>query len=137
MKTGYARLHGEPARERVPQFGKTAYCFVPNTHRHRWDARWRPGVYLGRSWNSDQNYIGLSNGHVTRARGMVRLVNDKRWSRERLERITVTPAAGRPIALDRLEEDPKPREGPPMPAEHHAGVDPEPNPTRPKRLKIT
>ena len=79
----------------------------------------------------------MPSGHVTRARGMVRVVADKRWSRDRLERITLTFATGRPIVIDKLEEYLRPHEGPQQHAEHHADTDPEPNPSRPKRLKIT
>ena len=89
----------------MPQFGETMYFFVPRRMRGKLDARWRAGVFLGRSWNSDQNIIGLSSGEVTRARGIVRLVPEKRWSRERLERIIATPFTEKPQRLDRIEED--------------------------------
>ena len=49
LKTGYERLHGEPANDRVPEFGEVVYLFVPARHRYKWDARWRVGVFLGRS----------------------------------------------------------------------------------------
>lgn len=110
--TGYRRLHGEASRERVPEFGEVVYFFVPSKYRSKWDARLRIGVYLGRSWNSDQNFIGLPSGDVTRARGMFRLVEGKRWSRHRLERITTTPSTERPMALDRIEDGFQPHAAP-------------------------
>ena len=60
------------------------------------------GVFLGRSMNSDQNFVGLASGQVTRARGMVRLIEGKRWSRERRQRIKATPATEKAQALDAI-----------------------------------
>ena len=137
LQTGYQRLHGEPAQDRVPEFGGVVYFFVPNKYRSKWDARWRVGVYLGRSWNSDQNFIGLPSGHVTRARGMVRLVENKRWSRQRLELITMTPSTEKPITLDQLEEDLQPHAPPAIPEEQQDDVDPKLDPAGAKRVRIT
>ena len=97
------------------------------------DPIWRVGCFLGRSWNSDQNFIGLSSGAVTRARSLVRLVENKRWSRERLQRIQDTPFTERPQALDKIEEDLVPHQGPPLPPDQQQDTD---MPLQIRRLKI-
>ena len=94
-RTGYHRLRGQPAKDRLPCFGETVYFYVPKKQRGMMDPIWRAGVFLSRSWNSDQNIVGLSSGHVTRARALVRLVPEKRWPRERLQRIVDTPLSQR------------------------------------------
>ena len=82
--TRYQRLHGETSRERMPGLGDVVYVFAPSKYRSTWDARCRIGVYLGRNWNSNQNRMGLPSGDVTRARGMVRLVEETRWSMHKI-----------------------------------------------------
>ena len=37
-KTGYERLHGEPSRECMPDFGETIYFYVPKKFRGKLDA---------------------------------------------------------------------------------------------------
>ena len=132
--TGYQCLHGQPIRERLPEFGETMYFYVPKRQRGKLDARWRVGVFLGRSLNSDQNCVGLSSGEVTRARGLVRLIPSKGWSRERLQRITTTPFTEKQQALDKVEEGLVPHGGPPKPLDQQDGVDP---PLHHRRVKIT
>ena len=51
----------------MPEIGETVYFFVPKRQRGKLDARWRVGVFLGRSISSDQSTRrltqGLSAGH--------------------------------------------------------------------------
>ena len=42
--------------------------------------------------SSNECYIGLSNGHVTRARGIARVRPDQRWDSKLIAKITGTPA---------------------------------------------
>ena len=57
-KTGYFRLHGHTCKERLQEFGGTVMHFVPVKLRQKVDRRWEYGVFLGRSWNADQNFTG-------------------------------------------------------------------------------
>ena len=84
------------------------------------DVRWRFGIFLGRSLSSDQNVIGLSDGTVTRARAMTRVVPSLRWSRDRVENLLATPIKERlpPQSLDDIEAETNPRD-------HDAGEMPE------------
>ena len=45
-KTAYERLHGEPARDRLAEFGEVVFYFVPKRLRAKMDPRWRVGVFL-------------------------------------------------------------------------------------------
>ena len=106
--TCYERPHGQPPNERLPEFGETVLYFVPSKLRGNMDANFKFGIFLGRSWSSDQNFIGLSNGSVVRARGMARTTLANRWQQERAARIVAVPWDETPRGLDRLEEQPAP-----------------------------
>ena len=47
--TGYERLHGNPAAQRMPEFGESVMWYVPKRLRHKLDPKWRVGCYMGRS----------------------------------------------------------------------------------------
>ena len=75
------------------------------------DPRWRTGAFLGRAWNSDQNFILLPNGDVTRARAMVRVVQSKRWQIDRLQNVITTQDMDTHSKTDAIETDPAPHRG--------------------------
>ena len=52
---------------------------------------WKYGVFLGRALASDLNFIALSDGSVTRARAMVRMIPSARWELARINAIQTTP----------------------------------------------
>ena len=79
-RTGFERYHGKDCNERLPEFGETILYFVPKRLRRKLDARWRHGVFLGRPWNTDQNYIGTPDGSIVCSRSMVRLVDAKKMA---------------------------------------------------------
>ena len=99
------RLHCQPVRKRdCMHVGKCVLWFVPRKLRSCMEPRWRVGIVLGRSWRSDQNFIGLSDGTVTRARAIARAVASKRWQPLRLERNTSTPWTATTSAMDKITE---------------------------------
>ena len=67
-------------------------------------------MFLGRSISSDQSFIGLPNGNVTRARAIVRLVPEARWKSELALAVTMTPFNESPHYLDKLEDGESPHE---------------------------
>ena len=73
------------------KLGEKILWFVPKKKRVKLDARWRYGVFLGRSMNTDYNYVGLSDGTVVCARAMVRVIPSKRWDVKRLMGLRGTP----------------------------------------------
>ena len=75
---------------------------------------------------SDQNFVGLANGAVVRARAIVRLVPEARWPSSKILSSTTTPMTERTRMMDNIEtmHDPhahspsdrepgEPTEGPP------------------------
>ena len=88
--TGYQRLHGKGSLDRVAEFGERVMWYVPVKRRLKHEPKWRNGIFVGRSWNSDQNYVALMDGSITRARAMVRVVPSRRWDLPRLQRVSGT-----------------------------------------------
>ena len=103
-RTGYGRLHGKEVTERICEFGERILYYVPRKMRSKMDPRWRYGVFVGRSMNSDQNYIALTDGSITTARAMVRLVPSARWSTRYVENLIATPFNLKIKKLELIEE---------------------------------
>ena len=87
------------------------------------DMIWRYDVFMGRALESDQNYIALSDGSITRARAMVRVVPSLRWDAARVDAISATPYMEKPHQQDSIEAEPNPHDHPDteQPSE---GIDP-------------
>ena len=81
--------------------------------RAKLDVRWRYGTFLGRSLDTDQNFIGLADGSVIGARAMVRLHESKRWNEKLISGIQSGPMNIKSHGLDAIENDPNPHEHPP------------------------
>ena len=90
-KTAYGRLHGKEVRERICEFGEKVLYFVPKRLRTKSQPRWRYGIFLGRAWNADQNFLGVAGGSIVTSRAMVRLVPQVRWDLDRIQQVTGTP----------------------------------------------
>ena len=84
-------LHGKDTDEKPMECGKTVLWFVPKSLRAKLGQRWRYGIFLGRSMNSDQNILGIHGGGVIRARAIIRLIPAARWDAERILGVKVTP----------------------------------------------
>ena len=67
---------------------------------------------MGRAWNADSNFLGLMDGTVVRARAMVRVVESKRWDRDRLLRVAGTPIHMNAAHFDDIEATVDPHKGP-------------------------
>ena len=57
--TGYQRLHGKQSMQRIAEFGERVLWYTPKKARSKLAPRWRNGVFVGRSYNSDQNFVLL------------------------------------------------------------------------------
>ena len=68
------------------------YVFIRKKRRAKLDLKWGIGIYLGTLMSSNECYIGLPNGHVTRARGVARIQADQRWSATTVSNVSGTPA---------------------------------------------
>ena len=80
--------------------------------RHNLDATWRYGIFLGRSFASDRNNIGLRGGTITRARGIARPTPERRWQHERIMHLASTPINEHTQILASIEEEPDPHAPP-------------------------
>ncbi len=49
---------------------------------------WAKGIWVGRSWNSNENIVLHANG-ISRPRTIKRLVNEKKWRADLVEAVKV------------------------------------------------
>ena len=115
-------------------WGETVFYYAHKARRAKMFPRWRVGVFLGRSWDSDQNILGLADGSTARARAMVRVVESRRWSRDRIIRIKTVPITETPIHQDTIEDSHAPHTNHDAPLDAHADAD---LPLNTKRIKFT
>ena len=107
--------------------------------RSNLNLRYLPGTYLGTTLDSNECWIATASGNVTRARSIIRLREDRRWSMDMVQKIVGTPMHPNPLdeAYDvQIESDPKPHEN--RDDGLREQLDGEPQPDRQtRRLKIT
>ena len=82
---------------------------MPKNTRANMDARWRYGIFVGRSKSSDQNSIALSDGSTTRARAMVRVAPSNRRDHDRVNKLCATPLLEDSKNLDATEQENTPQ----------------------------
>ena len=109
--TGYWQLHGRECNEKLVEYGEKVMYYVPRKLRAKLDPRWKYGVWLGRALSADESYIGTSDGQVTRARGVMRLVESVRWDAARLNRLKAKPGAKAVDGIEQVEDDVYPHLG--------------------------
>ena len=90
--------------------------YVPRKIQAKLDPRWRYGIWLGRAINADESYIATSDGRVTRARAIVRLIETARWDATKILAVKGKPGDKFVDGLEKIEEDKQP----------HLGLDEEP-----------
>ena len=89
--TPYHKMHGRTSMDRIAEFGERVLWFVPAKRKRSLEPKWRNGIFIGRAWGSDQNFIALLDGSVTRARAMVRTTPALRWDTQRCKNVAGTP----------------------------------------------
>ena len=62
--TAYGRLHGATFRDEICELGETMMYYIPARNGKKMDPRWQLGIFLGRAWGSNQNFIGKTDGNV-------------------------------------------------------------------------
>ena len=98
----------------MTETGERVWRFGPFKQRAKLEPRWRNGIYLGRAWGSDQNYFGLFDGSVAKARALVRAVPDIRWDMSRIKNISGSLIDRRATTVqDTIEDSTDPHAGPP------------------------
>ena len=83
--------------------------------------RWAKGIWLGRSWNSNEHIIVHANG-ISRPRTIRRLPDERKWRGDLIEKATTAPW-GEDLARD--EDDEVDDEDKPDCAETPLGSDPD------------
>ena len=91
-RTPYESRHGRRSHGRTAEFGERVMYYVPKKLRSKLDLRWRVGVFLGTATRSNEAYVGTRSGNVVRSRSICRVVEENKWSREALFRVTGSPA---------------------------------------------
>ena len=102
--TAYQQLHGKRATERLCELGGRVLFYVPKRRRKKMDMIWTAGIYLGTTLTSNEAYVALPDGNVTRARALTRIRPDQRWRADIIEKITGTPQIPSAVADDSLLE---------------------------------
>ena len=90
-QTPYFCQHGKRPTDRLVEFGEKVFFYVPRKVRAKLDQRFRLGTYLGVSTNSNESYVGLSNGNVVKSRTIARVVEASRWDPEAVFKVTGIP----------------------------------------------
>jgi len=90
-QTPYEVRHGRRSRGRTAEFGERLLYYVPKKLRAKLDLRWRVGVFLGTADRSNEAFIGTRSGNVVKSRSLARVVEDSRWDRESIFRVSGTP----------------------------------------------
>ena len=106
--TAYGRLHGREVKDRIARCGEKVMWFVPAKQRAKLDQRWRYGFFIGRSINSDQNFVATLSGDVVRARAIIRVVPSVRWDADAISQLHVTPTREQTDFQDLIEQSHQP-----------------------------
>ena len=96
-RTGYERLFGKQVHEEGLEFGERVHYKKRkgNDYNVVLDARWAPGVWLGRKWGGITHRIATEHG-VVEARAVQRRPLTERWSMEELAAVRATPWCFKP-----------------------------------------
>ena len=95
-QTVIQRLRGGNPRQPVAGFGETVLFPMLKRERAAWGqevehaGRWAKGVWVGRSWNSNESLVLHAHG-ISRPRTVKRLVDSKKWRTDLVEKVTTMP----------------------------------------------
>jgi hypothetical protein len=107
-QTAYQRLRGGNARQLVATFGECVLFPMLKREQESWGeevehaGRWAKGIWLGRSWNSNEHIIVHANG-ISRPRTIRRLPDERKWRGDLIEKATTAPW-GEDLARDEDDE---------------------------------
>jgi hypothetical protein len=92
-KTAYQRLFGKQVHEEGLEFGERVMVKGRRSNEINvvLEARWRPGIWLGRTWGSISHRVATSATEVVEARAVHRVPKTERWDRDALNNIQATP----------------------------------------------
>eukprot|EP00435_Cladocopium_sp_Y103_P039764 s3333_g10.t1 len=107
-KTGYERLRGRDYKGEITEFGEISHFKLADDKKGKLDAQSAIGVWLGKSLNSDEHYLGTESG-IRRCRSLWRRPERLRWSRDKLDSMKGVPwqPKGEPTSILRPESRPE------------------------------
>ena len=109
--------------QKIAEFGERILWYTPRRDRSKLAPRWRNGVFVGRAFDSDQNFSLLLDGSIARARAMHRVTPEIRWDASRVQRVAGTPLALTLVTSEPIEELHEPHRGPDVPPQDGPHVD--------------
>ena len=89
-KTSYERLYGKECRDEGLEYGEKLMWRSPHVQGVVLDARWQPGIWLGRKWGSPVHIV-FANGKVHEVRSIQRKPASERWDRTAVEAVSLYP----------------------------------------------
>ena len=89
-KTPYERLRGREFKGEVAECFEVVHYKLADSQRGKLDAQSAIGVWLGKSLQSDEHYIGTTDG-IRRCRSIWRRPENRRWSLEHLTKTKGSP----------------------------------------------
>ena len=89
-KTPYERLRGREFKGEVAECFEVVHYKLADSQRGKLDAQSAIGVWLGKSLQSDEHYIGTTDG-IRRCRSIWRRPENRRWSLEHLDKMKGSP----------------------------------------------
>lgn len=108
-RTTYYRITGKEYKGQVTEFGEYAKFHLEGKKHEKADARWEPGIFVGKSEESDQ-FLYLTPRGMRTARSVQRLPEKDRWNREAFDAARGTP--WNPLGVATREKIVPMKEGP-------------------------
>ena len=89
--TPYFSCHGKRPADRLVEFGERVFYYVPRKVRAKLDQKWRLGIFIGHSTNSNEAYVGTASGSVVKSRSIARVKVADRWNADAVMKIEGIP----------------------------------------------
>ena len=89
-KTSYELIKGKKFNKALVEFGEKVMYRRGKLNKHKLEARWEEGIFLGFDWRTGGVKIGYE-GNITVAHGIRRVPIEKRWNQEEVMKIKGTP----------------------------------------------
>ena len=102
-QTPYFSFHGKRPSDRLVEFGERVFYFVPKKVRAKLDHRWRLGIFVGLSTNSNESFVATPNGNIVKTRSVARVVEAHRWDADAILKIKGTPSSLTPSGSEDID----------------------------------
>ena len=96
--TPYERANGRESSVSIAAFGEQAYYHITKKHastRQKVNPAWKPGMFLGQFWVSNEHAVGTEKGVIT-SNSIKPMIDDQCWGILVLDRVKGTPRRPNP-----------------------------------------